>query len=105
MAGAVVTLEPPLGELVVVGCRLMPARTDRGGALSLPTAVHCAARDEKSRAEEMAFDLTLIHRRAANHPWAVCLEVRSRRIDYARFALRRCLRNSRNTRSNSGSSE
>jgi hypothetical protein len=27
-------------------------------------AVHCAARDEKSRAQEMAFDLTLIHRRA-----------------------------------------
>lgn len=26
-------------------------------------AMHCAARDEKSCAEEMTFDLTLIHRR------------------------------------------
>jgi len=36
MAGAVVTLEPPLDELVVVGCRLMAARTNRGGALVWP---------------------------------------------------------------------
>jgi hypothetical protein len=36
MAGAVVTLEPPLGELVVVDCRLMAARADRGGALAWP---------------------------------------------------------------------
>jgi len=48
MAGAVVTLEPPFGELVVVGCRLMAARTDRGGALAAaprppaPVAARCS---------------------------------------------------------------
>jgi hypothetical protein len=44
MAGAVVTLEPPLGELVVVGCRLMAARTDRGEPLRGCTEIACACR-------------------------------------------------------------